>query len=72
MVLPRETIGLGAPRRCEDCNNELVPEVLMTCAYYIGTQCDCGPYSRESEYFKTKAEAERVLKGMIYGRSNEA
>jgi len=68
MVLPRETIGLGAPKDCQDCGVRFVPKVMKTCAYYIGTECNCGPYSRESEYFKTKAEAEKVLVSMIYGR----
>lgn len=68
MVLPRETQGLGANKRCEDCGQELIPKVMQTCAFYIGTSCQCGPYSRESEYFKTRAEAETVLKGLIYGR----
>lgn len=67
-MLPKETIGNGAPKVCPDCNVRLVPKVLFTCAYYIGTWCDCGPYSRESEYFKTEAEAQKVLDGLIYGR----
>jgi len=67
-MLPRETIGNGAKKVCEDCGVKLVPKVLQTCAYYIGTECNCGPYSRESEYFKTRAEAQKVLDGMIYGR----
>ena len=68
MVLPRETIGKGADRTCEDCGVRLVPKILRTCAYYIGTECECGPYSRESEYFKTKEEAQKILDGLIYGR----
>lgn len=70
MVVPRETIGNGAPHVCPDCNVRLVPKIMMTCAYYIGTECDCGPYSRESEYFKKREQAQKVLDGMIYGRSN--
>lgn len=72
MVVPRETIGNGAEKVCEDCGVRLVPKIMMTCAYYIGTECDCGPYSRESEYFKTRAEAEKILAGLIYGRTNES
>lgn len=68
MVLQRETLGNGASKTCEDCGKRLIPEVLFTCAWYIGTQCECGPYSRESQYFKTRKEAEQVLKGLIYGR----
>lgn len=67
-MLPEETIGAGAPKVCEECNTRLVPKVMHTCGYYIGTECKCGPYSRESEYFKTHAEAQKVLDGLIYGR----
>jgi len=70
MVKPRETIGLGALKVCEDCGVRLVPKVMFTCAYYIGTECNCGPYSRESEYFKTREEAEAALSSLIYGRMN--
>ena len=41
---------------------------MFTCGYYIGTSCNCGPYSRESEYFKTRAEAQAALDSLIYGR----
>lgn len=67
-MLDGETIGSGAPKVCPDCGVKLVPKVMRTCAFYIGTECNCGPYSRESEYFKTEAEAEKVLDSMIYGR----
>ena len=61
MVAPNETIGTGAPKKCEDCGTTLVPRVMFTCAYYIGTTCQCGPYSRESEYFKTREQADQAL-----------
>lgn len=67
-MLEGETIGSGAPKVCPDCKVRLVPKIMFTCAYYIGTSCNCGPYSRESEYFKTEEEAKRVLASMIYGR----
>jgi hypothetical protein len=66
MVMPNETL-LGerltkAPEKCEECSKPLIPEVLMSAAgYYIGTKCDCGPYSKESTYFKTREEAEKIL-----------
>lgn len=63
-----ETIGTGAPATCPDCNVKLVPKVYSSCAFYIGTYCNCGPYSRESGYFATKAEAQAALDGLIYGR----
>lgn len=68
-MLPGETIGNGAPKSCPDCGVRLEPEVLWTPAgYYIGTRCKCGPYSRESEYFKKSEDAHSVLNGLIYGR----
>lgn len=67
-MLPKETIGNGAAKKCEDCGVRLVPKVMHTWAYYIGTACNCGPYSRESEYFEKKEDAQKVLDGMIYGR----
>jgi len=43
---------------CEDCGQALDLQVLKSAAgWYLGTSCDCGPYSRESRYFKTKEQA---------------
>ena len=43
---------------------ELPLEILPSRAgYYLGTQCDGEPYSREGrEYYKTRHEAEAALK----------
>lgn len=61
-MMPGETILSGAPDTCRDCGIELKFEVLRSAGgYYIGTRCDCGPYSRESEYFTTRDEAQRAL-----------
>ena len=70
MVLPNETIGTGAPKKCEECGTTLIPKVLHTCSYYIGTECQCGPYSRESGYFKSRDEADKALASGVYGRVN--
>jgi len=52
-MLPRETIHLGANPNCPDCHKLLENKVLKSNAgYYIGTECCCGPYSRESHYYK--------------------
>ncbi len=56
-----ETIATGAKSTCEECGVTPKLEILRTCAYYIGTQCKCGPYSRESDYFHTRAQAERIF-----------
>ena len=60
-MLTGETILSGAESTCPDCGVKLVLKVLHTCAYYIGTECNCGPYSRESDYYKTREEAQADL-----------
>lgn len=68
-MLPGETIGSGAAKKCPDCCKILTLDVYSTPAgYYIGTYCDCGPYSRESEYYKTHAEASAVFKQWFDGK----
>jgi hypothetical protein len=62
MALPGETIYGSGVERCEDCGVELTPAVCESGAgFYIGTWCRCGPYSRESGYFSTRAEAAAIL-----------
>ncbi len=71
MVLNGETISRGAPSTCEDCGTILVLQVLHTNAYYVGTQCDCGPYSRETGYFNTRGDAVLALKRIGEGSSQD-
>jgi len=61
-MLPSETIASGASNVC--CGKTLKNEVCQSAAgYYIGTKCHyCGPYSRESDYYKTYEAAEAALK----------
>jgi len=66
--LKGETIATGAPTKCGDCGHALKLEVIHSNAgcyigteYYIGTECYCGPYSRESGYYRTHKQAERAL-----------
>lgn len=62
MALPGETIHLGAPRTCQDCGQKLYEKVMRSPAgWYIGTECDCGPYSRESEYYEHYDSAKGAL-----------
>jgi hypothetical protein len=62
-MLKGETIASGAPYKCEDCGVVLELQLLMSNAgHYIGTQCNCGPYSRESHYYKNRDEANKALK----------
>jgi hypothetical protein len=65
-----ENIATGASPTCSDCG--LTPPMAVhqngRGAYYIGTWCDCGPYSRESDYFGTHEEAEAALASGRYHR----
>jgi len=64
-MIPGETIVTGALNTCPDCHEILKPRVLHSDAgYYIGTQCKCGPYSRESDYYRKREDAERDLKNL--------
>ncbi|HUZ95375.1 MAG TPA: hypothetical protein VMU57_10715 [Edaphobacter sp.] len=66
-MLPGETIASGAPRTCRNCLKHMEDEVLRSAAgYYIGTVWDCGPYSRESGYYRTEADAKAALQSGIY------
>lgn len=62
MALPGETLYRGAPQTCPDCGVKVNLGVLHSPAgYYIGTVCGCGPYSRESGYFKSEEYAQNML-----------
>jgi len=62
MTLPGECVN-DTRTVCIDCGTELNIRVLSSAAgYYIGFFCpQCGPYSRESNYYRTRAEAETDL-----------
>ena len=67
---PGETIASGAPSVCPDCRTHLKDEVLRSAAgFYIGTRCECGPYSRESGYYETSESAGIALEHGIYRRT---
>lgn len=58
-MIPGETLGNDAASTCPDCGVKLVPKVLRSAAgHYIGTACNCGPYSRESGYYPSLQYAE--------------
>lgn len=68
-MIPGETIASGAPSTCPECKVKLENQVCRSAAgYYIGTYCDCGPYSRESGYYKTREIAQEALDSGDYGR----
>jgi len=62
MVMPGETVNSDTTT-CLDCETELKIKVLKSNAgYYIGFFCpNCGPYSRESGYYKYFSDAEEAL-----------
>ncbi len=69
MTLPGETIGTGAEPRCADCGTMPKIDVYQSRGgYYIGTWCQCGPYSRESDYFRSRKDARKALDSGAYGR----
>lgn len=70
-MLQGETIHSGASRICNDCKVVLELQVLhSTAGYYIGTQCNCGPYSRESHYYRSFDAANQALNlGMVNWRT---
>lgn len=62
MVMPKETIATGAEETCEDCGEILELKVCHSNAgYYIGTWCNCGPYSRETDYYPSREAAQTDL-----------
>ena len=69
MALPGEMSGLDGTV-CE-CGAELKLKVLRSAAgHYLGYFCPgCGPYSRETGYFRTRKEAaielDRVQQGEV-------
>lgn len=62
-MIEGETLFSGGPTTCPDCS--VMPELKVhrsNAGFYIGTWCNCGPYSRESGYYDTRDEAEDALK----------
>ena len=68
-MIPGETIATGAPVKCSDCGEEMKLQVCKSFAgYYIGTQCRCGPNTRESTYYQTYDDANHDLQCGTFGR----
>jgi len=59
--------GMTPTIKCEDCDSDLPLQVLHSGAgYYIGRHCpQCGPYSRETGYYKYRDIAEYTLAGIL-------
>lgn len=61
-MIPGETIRSGAANPCPDCKLFMGFEVLMSGGgFYVGTECDCGPHTRESGYYRSREEAQTAL-----------
>lgn len=61
-MIPGTTIRSGVDPTCPECGITPKLQVLSSAAgYYIGTWCDCGPYSRESDYYRTRQAAQSAL-----------
>ena len=53
---------LRIPTNCGDCDTKLELDVHTSAAgYYIGAWCNCGPYARLSDYFRTREAAQAEL-----------
>jgi hypothetical protein len=69
LMIEGETIASGAKPRCDDCRKMPKLDVYLSGGgFYIGTYCDCGPYSRESGYFHTREEAQAAFQRGGYER----
>jgi len=63
MAMAGETIHLGAPSTCDSCKEQVKIKVHESGAgFYIGSWCECGPYTRESAtYWPERGLAEFAL-----------
>jgi hypothetical protein len=58
-----------AGKTCPDCGEIYVLKVCQSFSgYYIGTECECGPNSRESSYYPDKETAQAALDSGNFGR----
>ena len=69
MTLPGECVR-DVETTCVECGAHLEIQVCRSMAgYYVGFFCDCcGPYSRESGYYRSHEDAERALSNNTYAR----
>lgn len=69
MTMPGETLATGAPAVCPECGHHVELQVHRGGAgFYVGSWCECGPYTRESGYYRSRAAAELALKLGAYSR----
>lgn len=61
-MMSGETIASGGSPTCDECGQTPRLDVYHSNAgYYIGTYCKCGPYSRESGYYRTEKQARKAM-----------
>lgn len=73
MAFTGELTGFTKLVTCEDCG-QVLP--LLVChsfnGYYVGRQCsNCGPYSRETDYFQSFREAEKELDVIVKKKNSQ-
>ena len=73
MALEGELMGLNGTD-CVECGEPLLLDVQCSNAgYYLGYFCSsCGPYSRETGYWDTRAEAQAALDQWLTGMTPPA
>lgn len=68
-MIEGETLASGASDVCLECGMRVKLDVYLSGAgFYIGTRCLCGPYTRESGYYRAEEDAYRALEAKTYGR----
>ncbi len=72
MAIIGETLASGAPAMCDICDSVPTLDVYQSAAgHYVGTYCECGPYSRESGYYPSREEAQKALDSGEFSRATE-
>lgn len=71
MVMKGETILTGALVYCDRCKTEPKWGIYKSGAgWYVGTFCNCGPYSRESQYYPTKEAVEENYSNLLWRKND--
>lgn len=61
-MIPGESLCSGASDVCDRCRRVVTLAPLSSAAgWYLGTVCDCGPYSRESIYYPSRELLDTAL-----------
>lgn len=72
MAMDGETLASGGEKVCQECGTTPVLGVHRSAAgHYVGTYCECGPYSRESGYYASREKAQQAFESGQYGRPTD-